>query len=393
MLKQIVFQKDERVMPIDIDTLINSSDYDRGKKFPKSHHEILTDVMNIMTAEGYQHELSELYISKSGVIPPKEREVAFRTDIDSIYDTRGIQITNLIAKINMQGELTNKDSSQSFALSINKNGIEVSFGTNISICSNMTIFGDSHLKNFGADSIDFDKMFEIIRLWIKTSKKRRENDLRIIEQMKLVTFTNFLKESREIIGHFNELLIRDGNTAPLRQARITDVHRNLLDQYDKSIQFGETFNLWNMFNVFTQASSSQDVLENIIGNSVAVGKFFVERYNLNEIEGETVVVDVATIVKERPLLYSDAENSAKIPPIVEEITITVKEDEQLKELTDVITDVTIDEPDKGVFLDTKILAEKIKDKKKPIKKNTTKKNTTSAKKSSKKKDDDKIALY
>jgi hypothetical protein len=295
MLEQIVFDTREKTMSIDLDTLVNSSDYDRGKKFPKSHHEILSEVQKIMTEEGYENKLSELYISKSGVILPKEREVAFRTDINTIYDTRGVHITNLVAKINMGGILSDSESSQSFALSYNKNGIEVSFGTNINICSNMTIFGHGHLKNFGTNGIEFDKMFEIIRLWIKTSEERRKVDLEIIEKMKLITFTDFLKESREIIGHFNEMLIRDGNTAPLRQGRITDVHRALLTQYDKAVQFGENFNLWNMFNAFTEASSHQDVLENVIGNSAAIGQFFVDKYNLNALESEKEIIVVNSL--------------------------------------------------------------------------------------------------
>ena len=302
MLEQIVFENNERTMPIGLDTLINSSDYDRGKKFPRSHHEILTDVQNIMTAEGYENELSELYIAKSGVILPKEREVAFRTDINTIYDTRGVQITNLVAKINMGGVLADDESSQSFALAFNKNGIEVSFGTNIRVCSNMTILGDGHLKNFGADSIEFDKMLEIVRLWVKTSEERRASDKAIIKRMKKITFTNFLKESREIIGHFNEMLIRDGNNAPLRQGRITDVHRSLLERYDKSIQFGESFNLWDMFNVFTEASSHQEVLENVIGNSAAIGQYFVDKYNLKDMpEGDVLVVNSLNDIMNEPV--------------------------------------------------------------------------------------------
>ncbi len=335
MIEQIVFEKDEKVKSIDFDTLVSSSDYDRGKKFPKSHYAILADVQNIMDQEGYDSEITDLFISKSGVILPKEREVAFRTDIETIYDTRGVQITNLIAKINMKGELADDNSSQSFAMSFNKNGIEVSFGTNVTVCSNMTIMGSgSHLSNYGNDSIDFDKMFEIIRLWIKTAKSRREKDLTLINNMKLITFTNFLKESREIIGHFNELLIRDGNSAPLRQGRITEVHRGLLEGYDEALKNKESFNLWDMFNVFTQSSSHQDVIENRIANSAAIGKYFVERYHLDEVTGDTIVVDMATILDEPIVAHveSDIEYSNRVieEDITEIIVMPPKEESVMK---------------------------------------------------------------
>lgn len=288
-MKTIEFEKDQKVMSIDFETLKESADYDRGKKFPKSHFEVIEDIMSLMSEEHHYPELVELFIAKNGVIYPKEREVSYRNDIDTIYDTRGVQITNLIAKINMLGNLTNDTSSQSLAISFNKSGIEFAFGANVSVCGNMTIFGEDHLQNYGKDSIDYEKMWEIIILWIKTAEHRRNRDLAIIEKMKLITFPNVLEEVRNIIGYFHEMFIRDANACPLRQGRINDVHRGLIAGYEEAIENQEAFNLWDMFNVFTQVSSHQDVIENRIANTTAIGKYFIDRYNLDEKEDIVVI--------------------------------------------------------------------------------------------------------
>jgi len=302
MLDRIVFEEGVKTMPIDLETLSMSSDYDRGNKFPLSHYEFIGEVMNMMEEQGASPELAEMHIAQNGVIYPKEKELSFRSDIKTIHDTRGVQITNLVAKINMTSDkLADKETKQSFALSYNKLGIQVSFGTNVNICSNMTIFGGSHAKNFGTDSVGFDQMMELIDAWTKGADARRARDLRIIDNMKGTRFANVLRETREIIGHFNELLIKDPNSAPLRQGRITEVHRSILKDYDESIENKKDLNLWDIFNCFTLAASHQDVIENRIANSIAIGRYFVERYNLDDKERNEKVVIMAQddILKER----------------------------------------------------------------------------------------------
>jgi hypothetical protein len=326
MIKQIVFEKGEKVKRIDMETLRQSADYQRqGSKFPVSHHVLLGNILNLMEEANLPGKVSEIYISKNGVILPKEREVAFRTDIDSIYDTRGIMMENVIARIDMTS-LADEESNQSIAINFNKTGIEIAMGTNIMVCSNMTIFGDTYLKNHGKDSTNFDQMLDVIKLWVKTAEERRLDDLRMIETMKKVTFSgNFIKESREIIGHFNEMLILDPNGAPLRQGRITEVHRGLLNGYNKSVEDRKDFTLWDMFNVFTEASTHQDVVENRLSNSAAIGKYFVDRYALNEIGTDgAVVVSVAEIVREddfdstEPKVLESTESVSEEPSTIAE---------------------------------------------------------------------------
>jgi len=293
MIEQIIFHKGQKTIPIDLETLERTRDYERGNKFPESHHELIRSILNLITNEGLTAEVTDLFVAKTQGMYPKDKEIAFRTDINTKYDTRGVDIENLVAKINFTGELANDESCQSIALSYNKSGIEVSFGTNISVCSNMNIFGENYLSNHGSDSINFKKMVELIRLWVKTARATRERDLQLLEKMKSVTFTNYLKEIREIIGHFNEMLILNPNSAPLRQARITDVHRALLNGYT-----GGGRNLYQIYQDFTNISSHQDVIENRVKNTAEIGRYFVDRYGLNELdEGGTIVVDINTVLE------------------------------------------------------------------------------------------------
>jgi glycine cleavage system H lipoate-binding protein len=350
MIKQIVFEKGEKVKRIDMETLRQSADYQRqGSKFPVSHHVLLGNILNLMEEANLPGKVSEIYISKNGVILPKEREVAFRTDIDSIYDTRGIMMENVIARIDMTS-LADEESNQSIAINFNKTGIEIAMGTNIMVCSNMTIFGDTYLKNHGKDSTNFDQMLDIIKLWVRTAEERRLDDLRMIETMKKVTFSgNFIKESREIIGHFNEMLILDPNGAPLRQGRITEVHRGLLNGYNKSVEDRKDFTLWDMFNVFTEASTHQDVVENRLSNSAAIGKYFVDRYALNEIGTDgAVVVSVAEIVRE--------ENTPGLGKVVS-VSVTNKDQDVLDS-----TEAEVLESTESVSEEPSTIAERIHEK-------------------------------
>jgi len=318
MIEQIIFHKGQKTIPIDLETLERTRDYERGNKFPESHHELIRNILNLITIEGLTAEVAELFVAKTPGMYPKDKEIAFRTDINTKYDTRGVDIENLVAKINFTGELANDESCQSIALSYNKSGIEVSFGTNISVCSNMNIFGENYLSNHGSDSINFKKMVELIRLWVKTARATRERDLQLLEKMKSVTFTNYLKEIREIIGHFNEMLILNPNSAPLRQARITDVHRALLNGYT-----GGGRSLYQIYQDFTNISSHQDVIENRVKNTAEIGRYFVDRYGLNELDdGGAIVVDMNTILdKDDTITINPVELNKRVDEIITEIAV------------------------------------------------------------------------
>jgi hypothetical protein len=226
----------------------------------------------------------------------------------------------------MLDEYSNDESSMMMAINHSKLGIEIAIGSSIRICSNMTIMGHGQrASNFGSDKITFEQMMELVGLWIKTMKERREKDIQIMDRMKNINISNFYQETREMIGYFNEKLILEPISAPLRQGRITEAHRMLLDDYQGR---DGTYTLWEMFNVLTNVSSHQDVIENRISNSAAIGDYFIAKYGL---DGRGNIHNIPAEVLEQPMTIAEAQAEVLAEHTKEIIDVVVGEKESAAE--------------------------------------------------------------
>ena len=71
--------------------------------------------------------------------------------------------------------------NQALAISYNERGIQVALGTNVHVCANMNIFGSNIISTFGANRTPFDKLMDVVKLWIKDLHGYYKNDIHIIK--------------------------------------------------------------------------------------------------------------------------------------------------------------------------------------------------------------------
>jgi hypothetical protein len=189
----------ESVKQIDLPTLRRTAGYELATgKMPKSrpieHFKFIEDLsedFNSMTTDDVWVE--PIYISKRQTarvgwdtktmgdrIPPLDKFLVKRC------------ITRLMVKVD--GEETNSLTSRlspTVSICYNELGIEVAFGVNNSVCSNMTIMGSDKLyRTYGRDKIEFDTLQNKVRDYFGNLRDWFQKDCKVIRQLEDTILTS-----------------------------------------------------------------------------------------------------------------------------------------------------------------------------------------------------------
>ena len=288
MQNELVFDEKQNVMKIDLETLESTADYVGSNKHERSHHAIIREMVDDLNGRGYVAKLDELYIAKPGVIYPTQREVDTKGYLASTVDTRGVIVKNLIAKINLGGDLANDVNNASIAIAYNNSGIAMSAGTNIGICSNMNIFGGNLMQNYGKTQMPLMRMMEIMATWIQNMQQIRERDLFILDGLSSINISG-MSEIDEAIGQLHRLceMQKDNKdiVSPMSHSRIHELQRGMLDHFDKGVLMATAY---DFYQAATQVTTHQSTLDNRMINTSSIGTYFTTRYGLNPAIAEAV---------------------------------------------------------------------------------------------------------
>ena len=277
MSKNILFAEDQKVMKIELEDLAATAEYQGIKKHEVPHHELFSKLMTDLSDRGYEAKLDELYISKSGVIFPTQREVDNKGYLTSINDIRGIIVQNCIGKINMKGQgLSDAKSNQQIAVAFTKQGMSMSMGQGISICANLNIFGGQMISNYGASQVPFMRMLDIMASWIQNMRKLRVRDLTILDTLQNVNIDP-VHEVDEVVGNLHRLCEMNKKetqiVSPLTHSRIHDLQRGMIEYA------GNLTTAYDFYQAATEVSTHQQVLENRLPNTADLGSYFQSRYS------------------------------------------------------------------------------------------------------------------
>lgn len=290
-MNNLTFLEDEKVLKLSLQDLEATADYKGIKKHDIAHHELFSKMMNDLKGRGYDAKLDELYVSKSGVIFPSQREVDQKGYLTSVNDIRGVIVQNCIGKINIHGEgLSNKESNQQIAIAYNKQGLSMSMGQGISICANMNIFGGQSMSNYGTSQLPFMRMLDIMASWIQNMRKLRTRDMAVLDVLKGHVIEP-IAEVDQVIGNLHRLCEMNKTAskimAPLTHSRIHDLQRGMMNFE------GEMVTAYDFYQAASEVSSHQQVLENRMANTSDLGSYFQNRYNcVMDVEFDDVVESV-----------------------------------------------------------------------------------------------------
>lgn len=162
------------------------------------------------------------------------------------------------------------------ALNFHQSGLEMAYGNNVWVCSNLNIYGQNFVRTYGENSVHRDKMFEVMENWIHKLDDFRKNDLRVIECMQETRVVN----GHAVIGLLLEEAVKQAyidskHDAPLNIGQCSVFTRNVLKDYKEVLN--APISVYSMQNIASNIikphnSGATDLL--LQGNSI--GRFFTE---------------------------------------------------------------------------------------------------------------------
>lgn len=186
-MESIIFEKDEKAKYVPIELLEKTqslTEYDGS--FPKSrpinHVDLFRDVAGMLEKVGQPHTIEPVLVSRAD-----SKKLPLLGGIVE-GDPQQWVMRRMIAKINLAGDFSDKESQSSIAISYDKRGITMAFGETVRVCENLSIFGDTVMTTIGKGqyATGFVSMMQLIEKWINERQRIREHNLEIFGKLKEV---------------------------------------------------------------------------------------------------------------------------------------------------------------------------------------------------------------
>ncbi len=142
-------------------------------------------------------------------------------------------VNNLTTRINIKRK-GDKKHHPAIAVTYTDRGIQVGFGVNVSVCTNLCIFGGTVVSTYqvkGHDKTPFEESLRVISDWLNDFDVLTEQNVKTIEKLEKVSFED--RQVDELIGRLFTKAVNanygDKSFSPLSQNQITKLATDRLD--------------------------------------------------------------------------------------------------------------------------------------------------------------------
>lgn len=184
----------DKHIAINLPTLKATARYENAKGGlpsvrPVEHHELLdtvkgmfTDIVGLQEYNLVEHEIFAYEGTALRLNWPKGND-------PTTCPTENYLIGRILTKFSFPSiEGKDNEQDQSIAIGYHEKGIDIAFGPNVRVCSNMNIFGGKLISTYGGkQATPFDKMIEVLKSWFYEFKQHELNDYLTIQQLKETT--------------------------------------------------------------------------------------------------------------------------------------------------------------------------------------------------------------
>jgi len=294
MTKKVLNFKENSVQELSLDELKETIDERNIGGNPISgiiHHVLFQRVFELLEKSKLSFTMEPIYATSGGasafpgvtllpVLEEKHGEGALQAHL----------LRRMITAFNIKKGETD-ETTQSIAIAYHQQGIQAAFGPNIKICKNQCIYGSKNrFQTYGDGKENIERLFQIISDWILNYDEIRARDLAILENMKTIVLN--YSNVCDIIGELNlKRVLKDSlhitSEYILQQNQISDLAIKYLEflKVDNTLDYSKGITLYNFYNLCTEMYKPQFTdLPNIIGRNHLLGDYFVDKFNLTEIE-------------------------------------------------------------------------------------------------------------
>lgn len=247
------------------------------------HDDFIFDIGRRITSAGLEMEQEPIYIRKGG--PSTAPNANVYPFLEEKWGENALQahvIRKLVTRINIT-TMQNKETQASIGIGFNQHGIILAFGQNVFVCSNMSIWGENVISNYGSSKMGTQEVLARFDDWMAGYEVKRKIDLKIISAMKRREASH--KIIPDLIGQMQMAAVRQaylkGEQAPFNISQITDFTKNYLKRLQNEEQL-EIRNIWDLYNIGTRLLRANEMrdLEPIFHQNQVFGNFLMDKFSL-----------------------------------------------------------------------------------------------------------------
>ena len=248
-----------------------------------AHHQLFERIAEIVSLGGLNFSVDKIYVADNkNKVLPGVTVLPFAQEKYGIGSLESHILRRVTGKISIHN-LSDDESNGSLAVSFHQQGIQVAFGQNVKICSNMSIFGENLIYSYGSNSMPIDKMFNVISDWVSNFDEMRNHDLDIMNKMKNILI-NPMEELPKLIGNLqieavNAAYRKSNVVPPLNISQISQFTKGALDKVET---LGDKMtSLWQLYNIATELHRpGQTDFPNMLPANKNFGNFIIRHFGL-----------------------------------------------------------------------------------------------------------------
>lgn len=250
-------------------------------------HEFFGLIQDLLKGLEMPYHFGPVYVSRKGsdyLADPLDK-TSPRTDL------KRWAFSTLVTRIQLEApDAPEAEFVPAIGIGFTEQGVQVCIGTSVSVCSNMSIFGEYYMQSYGADKVDRKEMFNELYRWLRDVNNIQKENLRILTKLRGIAITS-RGGIQKLIGQLSiarELHMAGFQAhAPLDKDEISDFQKRIIGQYGNLLEKDVPMELYELYNVCTNIlTHSEKNLHNKWEDIFEMGEFICEHYDVFQEEPE-----------------------------------------------------------------------------------------------------------
>jgi len=242
------------------------------RKTITEHFEVFGRIMKILDDKNVEYELSNIFGEKAKLMTLPEAQREGKLITEPVVN----HINTIVGRIDLL-KTESDERNLSIGIGYNPKGIDVCFGTNITVCSNMSLFGGTYLTSYGRDKVSLPEMFSQIEGFINDAAMIDEKNNQLLNMMMEITLNH--DQVKMLIGDMKLRAVGKAyfkQEAPLNNDNISAFTVKYLEYVKR--EKTDDITIYNLYNIGTAILTHQSNLRSVWSSINAFGEYFVDTY-------------------------------------------------------------------------------------------------------------------
>lgn len=197
-------------------------------------------------------------------------------------------VERMVAKVGFKGSVgfkgvENAEGSMAIGVSYNEKGIQIAFGHNVRVCSNLNIFGENIFSTYGSGTtrVPFEKGIQLMENWMRGFDDIMASNHEYIRKLQEVVIDE--RERNRLFGKIYEMAIRfnEGEREIDAPLNVTECNRMVAKGF-AHITSKNPITGWDLTNWATSVLKPETSdMVHIMTKNARLNNFLVEEFQLN----------------------------------------------------------------------------------------------------------------